>query len=542
MDFRDNSLEMLKFPTNFRDNSLEMLKFRSELVNDSVFLKNMCETYSDDEYLEIIETLPTDYNLVVLLKMYTKNYDFNETEFIILIEQLNYLDNKYLDDILVLAKLQKSRYIENNLQEDVLIKYHDLIVDTPFETFLARDNLDILIWIKEKENITIGHLTFIHACKYSNIKVISWLYSFQTINSKRTEFSWTAARYGNLDAMYFLILHGLEIKNNSILLELASENGQTDVVIFLLQYVTDRKKINSSLNGAIISGTLSLVKYFIDFMLGKNIEIKIETESIKLAVENGYSEVCKYLTDYITPFLLKVMLKIIVLARVNLNFKINLDLVELILVKYNNISLEFLQTALHNKDLELFKLLLNYETPISLNLNSLFIVKNYTSIVASFINILISYNMSYKLINAATLNYHFEYVKYIYDNSPKKPNLDKALEMACNSNNIVVVRYLIGKGAVANDELIIFCVSNGIDDAIVELLINNKSSNNGLLLKITHEYLNDTITFEYYKYIFKILSKCNLNQDEISTAIKLLNENSFLNNMDAQKQLKSLLI
>lgn len=409
--------------TNFMVSSERLLRFRRELVNDSALLRGMYE----GDNMEVIESLPRKFNFVLLYKMYLPNYDFNEFEIIILIEQLNYLDNKYLDDILVLAKLKKSEYIENNLQDDIRQKYDEIVIEsTAFETFLSRDNLDILVWIKNNEEVEIDESVFKYACKYSNTKVITWLYSFNTINFdtinlKNVEYSWKAAEFGNLEAMSFLISHGLQIREDSILLELASQAGQTEMVMLLLNYIVDHKTINNSLNLSIQSGTLKLVKYLIDFMLIKDITIKIDKMIILNAIEYGYFEVCKYLLDYIPFGWFNFIVVRIIGFRKNGNYKMNLELITTILNRTNLINPNLLlQTALDNKDLELFKLLLNYSNPQSLNVNTLFIFPKYKNyIVTPYFDILISYNMTEQLIQKATAYSNQELVTYIYENSPK---------------------------------------------------------------------------------------------------------------------------
>src|SRR5688572_2852651 len=87
----------------------------SDIVNDSEFLKG-------DIKLNISD-LPFDINLVVKFYRNKTINDFNEMDLVALIKQMDYLDNKYLIDIISMS-IDKNIYLNENLmkiKEEIII-------------------------------------------------------------------------------------------------------------------------------------------------------------------------------------------------------------------------------------------------------------------------------------------------------------------------------------------------------------------------------------------------------------------------------------
>src|SRR5260221_11633944 len=131
--------------------------FIIDLINDSVVLKNM-EDFNEitpEEYYErdgagclhtLIGNFIMDYEK--LKKMYEGDYDFTDNELLILLDQLNYIDNKWLMDMIIFSKYKKSKIIEDNLNEDLSKIYTKSIVDEDiFREFIKRKNISILKWL-----------------------------------------------------------------------------------------------------------------------------------------------------------------------------------------------------------------------------------------------------------------------------------------------------------------------------------------------------------------------------------------------------------
>ena len=97
------------------------------LIQDSKLLNSL----EDTENLETI--IPFELNLID--RLYSNDYNFNNKELIILSEQLNYLDCNKLDDILIFIK---DRNIDVNLlNENLQLKIKEIKLDNNlFNIFL----------------------------------------------------------------------------------------------------------------------------------------------------------------------------------------------------------------------------------------------------------------------------------------------------------------------------------------------------------------------------------------------------------------------
>src|SRR5258708_6058147 len=132
--------------------------FIVDLINDSVVLHTMedfnettpqelYEKYGEAYLYNITNSLITDYRK--LKKIYKGDYNFTDKDLLVLLNQLNFIDNKYLVDIIVLAKYINSDpfFIESNFNEDLLKIYREYPFDGsifPYNTFIKRKNISIL--------------------------------------------------------------------------------------------------------------------------------------------------------------------------------------------------------------------------------------------------------------------------------------------------------------------------------------------------------------------------------------------------------------
>src|SRR5258708_28394196 len=100
--------------------------FIVDLINDSVVLSSIEdfidftpeELYNEggeDSLHNIIGDFITDYSK--LEKMYNGDYNFTNEDLLALITQLNYIDNKYLIDMIIFSKYKKSEFIKMGLNE-----------------------------------------------------------------------------------------------------------------------------------------------------------------------------------------------------------------------------------------------------------------------------------------------------------------------------------------------------------------------------------------------------------------------------------------
>src|SRR5260370_4748109 len=102
--------------------------FIIDLIKDSNVLNSLedfnemtpeeCYNKYGEKYLyNIISNFFIDYTN--LEKMYSGDYNFTNEDLLSLINQLSYINNKHLVEIIVFAKYKKSKLIEDNLNEDL---------------------------------------------------------------------------------------------------------------------------------------------------------------------------------------------------------------------------------------------------------------------------------------------------------------------------------------------------------------------------------------------------------------------------------------
>ena len=103
-----------------------------DFIEDSSVLKDYPdfsnENYknlSQEEIMSHLEKFNLSLNLIE--KLYTHDYSFTDEEFVNLINQLNFIDNRYLEDIISLAFCRQSNFIKSNLVPDLLEIYNKII-------------------------------------------------------------------------------------------------------------------------------------------------------------------------------------------------------------------------------------------------------------------------------------------------------------------------------------------------------------------------------------------------------------------------------
>lgn len=189
-----------------------------EIILDSKFLMNMVH-----ETGKVLEELDEDYmeemlcglpiNLENVQKFYDGELVLEDNNLLKLINDLSYLDNSNLEDILLYAKYMKSEYIEANLNGDLKRIYDTLLCEDnsnlkcvsccleymksrtlnndcscnispqykEFYMFVKRGNLKLCkyIYFNINDHIYLNEYTaFKISCEYGHLKIAKWLYSF----------------------------------------------------------------------------------------------------------------------------------------------------------------------------------------------------------------------------------------------------------------------------------------------------------------------------------------------------------------------------
>src|SRR5438105_4160249 len=89
-------------------------------------------------------SLPFKQDLIE--KLYSDDYSFNDEEFLILAEQLNYLDCNRLDEILIFIKIKG--ICPNSLNEDLQNRIENIkIYENTFNTFIKENKLKVVKWL-----------------------------------------------------------------------------------------------------------------------------------------------------------------------------------------------------------------------------------------------------------------------------------------------------------------------------------------------------------------------------------------------------------
>lgn len=159
-------------------------------------LFNMVEDLPPDQITEeyindLFNVIPFDMKNVI--KLESGNYDFSDQEYSELLDNLNYLGYKYLEDIVLFVNFKNSKYIEDKLKEDLRKIYYSQIEEIDvsmsdetyiFLTFVKRGCVDICVYLYNKgllfgekgENEYLNEC-FVHACISGHLKIAKLLYS-----------------------------------------------------------------------------------------------------------------------------------------------------------------------------------------------------------------------------------------------------------------------------------------------------------------------------------------------------------------------------
>lgn len=260
-----------------------------EFVNDSEVLLVMRD---DSELSEVYESLPKNFDLELVYKMYVGSYDFDADEMLHLIKILNFVNNKYLEDILVLCKFMKfeiSEYFDDNL----LLMYNE--INGTYKELIDRQSISILKWLKEKGLFLINSESFTYACSFASRKMLEWMYDFGTIDINNkfyfretdTLYIKSAVFHNNHEAVKFLIENGLEITNNMKLLIHSAKNTNPTIVSYILNiFKFKNEEFENSLIMSASRGNLDFLKFMLNYVFENGI-----------IVPNIYSNIISYLLD-----------------------------------------------------------------------------------------------------------------------------------------------------------------------------------------------------------------------------------------------------
>lgn len=276
-----------------------------EIVKDSKFLmtffekderyefeKNESIKENSKENLDEIRNFLSKYqkelhfDLELLIRMYNSDLDLSNDDALQLIEILNYLDNKYLDDILLLLKHYESEYIENRLNPDLKLKYDNLDSEKDLlPIFIERGNYYVVDWLykinefDEEYNFKAFQLACVNGqlriakliysvtnfdihknkfeifndvCMNGQIKVAKWMYSLENIKIKyRAEFTFVfVCMAGYLSMVEWLYsikdINNVNYGNVTFLyaFKWACINGHLDIALFLSSHKNIREIIN----------------------------------------------------------------------------------------------------------------------------------------------------------------------------------------------------------------------------------------------------------------------------------------------------------
>src|SRR5260221_9461896 len=288
--------------------------FIIDLINDSVLLSSMedfnefspqelYEKYGEEYLYNITNILIKDYTK--LEKIYNDDYNFTDEELWTLIDQLSYIDNKYLIDMIVFSKYKRSEFIKNNLNEDLSKIYNECGADDSiFKEFIKRKNISILKYINKIYNIQVDENLLNHCCKVGNLEIFKWLSLLYLEKIYNNYFLIPSSASGNIEIVKYLLDNGTNIhhKRDKALI-IASRFGHTETVKLLLDKGANIHAINDcALKRAAENNFIKTVKLLLD--RGANIHKTHDNENLSnydnalsLSCQNGHTDIVRLLLD-----------------------------------------------------------------------------------------------------------------------------------------------------------------------------------------------------------------------------------------------------
>lgn len=252
-----------------------------EIIEDSVLLTSM--TFEDES--DVYGCLPFDVDDI--RRIYNGDFDVEDLDK--LANKLDYIDNIYLMDIIVLMKYKGIEPSNLNLKK----KWDNLELENRIEkTIIRYGNINTLIWLHKTSGFKITSKLLKFSSGYCSLKIIKWLFQKVKPNDKLLV---VAAKNGNYEIVNFLLeLSYTRYINRA--LKMALYHGHFKVVELLLKY--DAKVIrhhDDFLLSAIHSGSIKYIKMFLSkpFMVTNLYTIIIwackrsDLEIFKLLVSSG---------------------------------------------------------------------------------------------------------------------------------------------------------------------------------------------------------------------------------------------------------------
>ena len=193
----------------------------SEIIKDSKLFDNI------ELEEELSDILMEKINNKQLERFYLHKLNFLKDEITELIEVMNYLDNKYLNEVLYLAK-----YYEYNIFiEDIYLqKNYNEIINEEIEMinyFIFNNYNHIIKYLISTEIIDIHdkeYYTFKIACEYGNLEIVQYFISLEKTHGK-------IDIHDDGDYAFLVACENNKIDIAQFLLSLENTHGKIDIHI-----------------------------------------------------------------------------------------------------------------------------------------------------------------------------------------------------------------------------------------------------------------------------------------------------------------------
>ena len=242
------------------------MEYIEQLIKDSKTLQDF--GFVDElpqNLLNIIENK-------LLVKFYNNKLDFSENEIMELFNIFDYLNNKYFEELLYLAKYYKYKLNLDFYRQ----KYYDNICYHNISIFYIKGFLHSIKYFINSRLIDIHNnndFLFFISCSHNYLDITKYLISIEDIYGKinihnRDEYSFIrACANGYLDTVKYLIslenTHGkININSrNDEAFEQACENGHLDTIKYLISLENTHDKINIYVNEEYILNYPEIIEY-----------------------------------------------------------------------------------------------------------------------------------------------------------------------------------------------------------------------------------------------------------------------------------------